>query len=453
MLDRLQELRDAASDLRPESYPRVNETLDSTEAEQDPALQNALAQDVLSWSACDDLRAEVETFRNVAAQAEKIVLPSKLQQLTSSLKSQEDIVQQRIHRAKGLIDTLRGSDPEAQSHVKRIRENLAFRLAAVFKELVQRYFDTRQRHRDEVLRRARRQLRVAFPEAREQALEDILEFPELAAIAVARRLERGAGGRGASIEEVISELDGARGDLIRLEDGARELKAMFFKFAELVDSQGEALNNVEAQVHEAADHIAEAVVIYKQAERSKEESDWRIWTFRLKVFLFLAIVFCICNYTLVFRSAYWAATGLVKSAADVGAGMSNALHGESALRNVPSHDEFAVPARHSQILNPVDKLPVFLEVQTRQHSRSKRLQGNFLQHDDASRPTALSDYPRSRSEVSAEGILRSLHVSDSIERLISEGTRDTSLSMVQEGAVKTKQISEVPSAHLRMGHA
>lgn len=453
MLDRLQELRDAARDLRPDTYQRVDEALSSTEPEQDLAVQTALAQDMLSWSACDDLRAEVESFQNITAQVERIVLPSKLQQLTSSLKSQEDIVQQRIHRAKALIDTLRGEEPDAQKHVKRIRENLTHRVTATFKKLVRRYFDTRQTHREEVLRRAKRQLRIAFPEAHDEALADILEYPELAAIAIARRLERGANARSATIEAVLSELDSTRGDLIRLEDGARELKAMFFKFAELVDSQGEALNNVEAQVHEAADHIAEAVTIYKQAERSKEESDWRLWTFRLKVVVFLFIVFCLLNYSLVFKSAYWATAGFVRTGINAGAGLSNSLLGESEMRNEPSHVQVTIPANDSQILTPPARPPVFLEVLNRRHQRTKRVQRTPLQHEDVSGPTLVSDHPHSRSEVSAEGILRNLHVSDSIERLISEGSRAASLSKAQESAIKTAEVSGVASTFLQTERA
>lgn len=451
MLDRLQELRDAARSSRPETYPHSDEAFADTEPNRDPAVQTALAQDMLSWSACDDLRAEVESFHNTTAQVQRVVLPSKLQQLTSSLKSQEDIVQQRIRRAKGLIDTLRAEEPDVPKHVKRIRENLAHRVTTAFKELVRKYFDTRQGHRDEVLRRARRQLRMAFPEARDEALEDILEYPELAAIAIARRLERGANARSATIEAVLAELDSTRGDLIRLEDGARELKAMFFKFAELVDSQGEALNNVEAQVHEAADHISDAVAIYKQAERSKEESDWRLWTFRLKVFVFLFIVFAIFNYSLVFRSAYWASTGLVKSVAGAGAGLLNAVRGESEMRTAPSFMEVPISASGSEVFEP-GRHPVFLEAQAQRPQRTKRLQSTFLHHDNVADPIVIPDHPHSRSEVSADGILRNLHVSDSLERLISEGgPRVVSLSTSEDGVIKTADVSDIASTYLRAG--
>lgn len=450
MLDRLEELREAARDIHSEPHPQGDDKVASAEPHVDLAVQTALAQDAMSWTACDDLRAEVESFEAATAQVQRVVLPSKLQQFTASLKTQEDIVQTRVHRAKALIDTLRCGEPDAQRHVVRIRENLAYRVTGAFKELVQRYFNTRQGHREEMLRRARRQLRIAFPEARDEALEDMLEYPELAAIAIARRLERGANAPGASIGEVLSELDSTRGDLIRLEDGARELKAMFFKFAELVDAQGEALNSVEAQVHEASDHIAGAVAIYKQAERSKEESDWRIWSFRLKVFLFLAVVFCLFNYTLVFRSAYWAATGVVKCVAGAGAAIFNSFHEESKLHNWPMQEEIAIPAGQGQTADPSGKLPTFLEVQTTPRARSKRLQSKGI-HDF--RPSSLSTYSHSRSEVSAEGVLRNLHVSDSLERLIAEGSHEVSSGVGREGEIKGAETSAVASMHLRTGHA
>merc|ERR1719401_1010969 len=178
-----------------------------------------------------------------------------------------------IRRAKEALVALRADEADVDEDdivfisLAPVRASIARVRGMEFKRLVQGFFTARAHNREGMLKRASRQLRYAYPDALDEELSDILEFPELAAVAIAQRLEKGADG--VTLDGILAEMEGKKADARKIEQGAKELKLMFLQFAELIDNQGEALTAIEANIKTVIEETEEAIGNLIDAEEQK----------------------------------------------------------------------------------------------------------------------------------------------------------------------------------------
>jgi t-SNARE complex subunit (syntaxin) len=230
--------------------------------------------------AFNEVRQRVDNMEELVQLQKEALLPSKLQQLANRFEGQELVCQRMIRRAKEALVALRAEDADVDEddlvHISLtpVRNSIARVRGKEFKELVQGFFTARAHNREEMLKRASRQLRYAYPDALEEELNDILEFPELAAVAIAQRLEKGA--EGVTLDGILAQMEGKKADARKIEQGAKELKLMFLQFAELIDNQGEALNQIESNIKTVIEQTQEAIGTLIEAEEEKRSYE-RKW--------------------------------------------------------------------------------------------------------------------------------------------------------------------------------
>ena len=70
-----------------------------------------------------------------------------------------------------------------------------------------------------------------------------------------------------------------KADAQKLEQGAKELKLMFLQFAELIDTQGDNLTAIEANIKTVIDETSEAIGILQDAESFLRNSEVCCGTF------------------------------------------------------------------------------------------------------------------------------------------------------------------------------
>jgi len=306
MLSRLEELREAAG-----ASPEVDETakpssaVAPSEAELDGEWQDfieemkelykeILEDDGVCVHDFEEVKDRVESMEEIVQLEKDALLPSKLAQLASRFESQELVAQRMIRRAKEMLATLKGEDEEydeddvALNALQPVRKSIARVRAMEFKELVYGFFEARSHNRQEMIARASRQLRYAYPDAAEEELNDIMEFPELAFVAISRRLEKGPE---VTLDGILGEMEGKRADAQKLEQGAKELKLMFLQFEQLIDTQGDNLNAIEANIKTVIEETSDAITVLQEAEEQKRSYQGRMLKFYvLGLFLALCIV-------------------------------------------------------------------------------------------------------------------------------------------------------------------
>jgi len=271
--------------------------------------------------ACDEVADKVSNMNEIVELERDALLPTKLAQLANRFESQELVCQRMIRRAKEMLTTLRADDQDideddvALGALRPVRTSISKVRALEFKALVQGFFSARARNRQEMIMRAARQLRFAYPDALEEELKDIMEFPELAFVAISRRLEKGSE---VTLDGILGEMEGKKADAKKLEQGAKELKLMFLQFAELIDTQGEALTAIEANIKTVIEETSEAIGVLLEAEEQKRAYERKKLKFYIIVFL---LVFYFILYPWLFKRQRNPVTGqFEKSWFDVGEG-------------------------------------------------------------------------------------------------------------------------------------
>lgn len=302
MLNRLPELRRAA---------RLREELDALPSEHMPEehLVYAVASDERSMRAiCNDIRARVAELRRVGAEIKKSILPGRLQDLQQQLLNKDAACQRLVHQSKELLDTLGGGAPDgrhddgldAGHFLQKVRDSAADYWREQVKAVILEFFEVRGTLRDEIRVQQRRRLRLGYPEADEEVLEMALASPELAAQALAAR----ADGDHVPLRAVLASLDSM--DDRRIEEAAKSLKLIFLQFAELIDVQGETLEEIEGNIDSTIEHVEKARVQLEQS-RVLQSKNWRK-AMKMKlcgccVFLVLLVLFAPTLMTSVAEAA------------------------------------------------------------------------------------------------------------------------------------------------------
>lgn len=259
--------------------------------DQQEMFQEILEDEGIVIHACGEVRGRVDAMKEIVDLETEALLPSKLTQLAQRFESQEIVCQRMIRRAKDSLGTLKDAieedledDEQALRALIPVRDSIAKARGLEFKSLVQGFFQVRSLNRQEMIQRARRQLRFAYPDALDEEIDDIMEFPELAFTAVTRRLENGPE---VTLDGILGDMEGKKADARKLEQGAKELKLMFLQFSELIDTQGENLTAIEANIKTVIEETTEAITILQDAEAEKRAYERK----KLKFYIILFFVF------------------------------------------------------------------------------------------------------------------------------------------------------------------
>lgn len=281
---------DETRELTPEEELEYLEFLE----EMHDLYHELLADDGAVVQALAEIRHHVDNMDETILEEKEALLPTKISQMSNRFEGQELVCQRMINRAKGTLETLKTRQaevdtekkPEAPSgwrswfsgkerlvesapaYMEPVRQAMASLRSAEYKELVRRFFNARSAVKHEVSMRTQRQLRFAFPEAKEYEFDQVMEFPESAITAVALRLEKGDR---ITLEQFIqvAESDPEKENQRRLEQGAKELKLLMLQFSELIDNQGEMLDAIESNIKQVLQDTTEAIDTLAQAVEYK----------------------------------------------------------------------------------------------------------------------------------------------------------------------------------------
>ncbi|KPP65750.1 syntaxin-3-like, partial [Scleropages formosus] len=203
----------------------------------------------------DDFFAQIEEIRtSIDKIDENVTEVKKLYSVILSAPTSDQSIEQNLE-----------ANEERVSADMRIRKSQHAVLSRKFVEVMTKYNEAQVDFRERSKGRIQRQLEITGKATTDEELEEMLESGNAAVFT--------AGIVDSSIsKQALSEIEARHKDIVRLESSIRELHDMFVDIAMLVENQGEIVDNIEAQVSKAVDHIAVAKAETKKAIRYQSKS-------------------------------------------------------------------------------------------------------------------------------------------------------------------------------------
>uniref|UniRef100_A0A8C9TPK8 Syntaxin 3b n=1 Tax=Scleropages formosus TaxID=113540 RepID=A0A8C9TPK8_SCLFO len=252
---------------------KMNFTCDTDDAEEvEIAVDNAAFMDDF-FAQIEEIRTSIDKIDENVTEVKKLYSVI-LSAPTSDQKTQDDLeaitnnIKKMANNARNKLKSIEQNleaNEERVSADMRIRKSQHAVLSRKFVEVMTKYNEAQVDFRERSKGRIQRQLEITGKATTDEELEEMLESGNAAVFT--------AGIVDSSIsKQALSEIEARHKDIVRLESSIRELHDMFVDIAMLVENQGEIVDNIEAQVSKAVDHIAVAKAETKKAIRYQSKS-------------------------------------------------------------------------------------------------------------------------------------------------------------------------------------
>eukprot|EP00747_Dinoflagellata_sp_TGD_P165647 gnl/TRDRNA2_/TRDRNA2_187225_c0_seq1.p1 gnl/TRDRNA2_/TRDRNA2_187225_c0~~gnl/TRDRNA2_/TRDRNA2_187225_c0_seq1.p1 ORF type:complete len:410 (+),score=70.57 gnl/TRDRNA2_/TRDRNA2_187225_c0_seq1:92-1321(+) len=261
MLHRLSELRAAAGLPTNNGTELISDTKgDQLDRHHEEYLQSIVATNKEIEVILAEIRTKVDALQGHVSELNKKLLPHKSRELLGTIENEERHCSHLIQQAKAHLEQLQlideaASNDEVSSNAAMftVRQNFVKHWTRELCIVATHYLSIHNKHVLESMKRGRRQLRYAFPEAQERDIDAAIESPALVADVLVHRLE--CGSKAMSLDGIVLDLESRRTDVERLEAGARELKMLLVQFSQGVDAQGEVLKDIEVHIDQTCANV------------------------------------------------------------------------------------------------------------------------------------------------------------------------------------------------------
>ncbi|CAB1337266.1 unnamed protein product [Coregonus sp. 'balchen'] len=243
---------------------QLKATCDNDDEEVEIAIDNAAFMDEF-FSQIEDIRNSIDKIDENVCEVKKLYSVI-LSAPTSDQKTQDDLeavtndIKKMANNARNKLKTIeRNLESEEEERISadmRIRKSQHAVLSRKFVNVMTKYNEAQVDFRERSKGRIQRQLEITGKATTDEELEEMLE----------------GGNSGVFTSGALSEIEARHKDIVRLESSIKELHDMFVDIAMLVESQGDIVNNIEAQVCKAQDHITVAKTETKKAIRYQSKA-------------------------------------------------------------------------------------------------------------------------------------------------------------------------------------
>lgn len=172
----------------------------------------------------------------------------------------------------------------------RIRENLCNTLTRKFIDEMKLYQGAQQKYKSDIKKKMKRQVQIVKPDATDKEIEQVMR-DEGGRDKLFRETIL-AGGVNEAITNTYQNVAGKYQDVLTLESSVAELHQMFLDFALLTQQQGELLDQIEFQVHSAAEHVESGnIEVYEAIEYQKKIRQKQCWIIGIVLVVVVIILF------------------------------------------------------------------------------------------------------------------------------------------------------------------
>ncbi|EPT32281.1 syntaxin protein [Toxoplasma gondii ME49] len=327
MQDLFEDLRELARQLSPQAAPRMHawKFRDSRSASVGVCVvrsSNARSpeEDEDTESSEQDGEEARETPQFMTEYFEKIhVLKRALQEISKNLEKMKDLKRAAVtasnpdeerdasHLLNKLLDATTGMIRKTKGALQVIKEeNLLFtrrfpekisegRIRFNMHQIVARHLQqitvecqqAETEYKTVIKKRICRQVKIVYPEASAEEVEQLVESGDLSAAAAVKMRVTGTH---QSLRNAVADLQDKYRDILRLEQSVAELHQMFVELAFLVDQQGELLDQIQYNVTNAKDYTAQAEKELLQARKNQQSAKKRMCWLSVCILVLVIII-------------------------------------------------------------------------------------------------------------------------------------------------------------------
>jgi syntaxin 1B/2/3 len=125
-----------------------------------------------------------------------------------------------------------------------------------FREVLREFQESQLEYKNATQEKIRRQIAIVKPEADEEEIQELVNDPD----ATSRLLnEQITGTAHAKIRNAVDDIDRKYRDILKLEKGVEEVYQLFLDLGTLIEAQGEMLDSILTNMHEARDYIKKGI--------------------------------------------------------------------------------------------------------------------------------------------------------------------------------------------------
>eukprot|EP00884_Botryococcus_braunii_P007879 jgi/Botrbrau1/17092/Bobra.0399s0002.1 len=202
---------------------------------------------------------------------------AEMKEIREKMQSDIDEVNKTAHQVKSKLEYLdklneqalnrKGTGPGSSS--ERTRTAITAALRKKLKDLMGDFQDLRQRLNEEYREVVERRVyTVTGQKATEEEIDRMIETGESENIFQKAILEQGRG----HVLDTLAEIQERHEAVKELERSLLDLHQIFLDMAVLVEAQGEMLDNIEAQVAKAKDHVESGVTHLVEAKKLQKST-------------------------------------------------------------------------------------------------------------------------------------------------------------------------------------
>ncbi|TRY58677.1 hypothetical protein DNTS_028449 [Danionella cerebrum] len=186
----------------------------------------------------------------------------KISSLVDEVKKTHNVILSAPNPDETMQQRLPPDDPSSQASVDaRIQKTQYSNLSRKFVDVMTVYNEAQVSFREKSKSRIQRQLEITGRITTNEELEEMLESGNSSIFTSDIILDSQI------TRQALNEIESRHKDILRLESSIKELHDMFVDMAMLVESQGELVDNIEKNVHNAVDYVAQAKEETKKAVR------------------------------------------------------------------------------------------------------------------------------------------------------------------------------------------
>ncbi|XP_062856267.1 syntaxin 3b isoform X3 [Trichomycterus rosablanca] len=266
---------------------QLKATCDNDDEDVPIAVDNPAFMDDF-FTQIEEIRTSIDKIDENVAEVKKLYsvilsAPTSNQKTQDGLESLTNDIKKMANNARNKLKSiernLETGEQERVSADMRIRKSQHAILSRKFVDVMTKYNEAQVDFREKSKGRIQRQLEITGRVTTDEELEEMLEGGN-AAVFTAGIVDSGIS------KQALSEIESRHKDIQRLESSIKELHDMFVDIAMLVENQGDTVNNIEANVSKAVDHVEAAKVETKKAVRGVSltgskatwTNQWALWT-------------------------------------------------------------------------------------------------------------------------------------------------------------------------------
>jgi len=222
------------------------------------------------------IRRNIKAIEDCYGQALAALSPDQAQKSSEEMERLIDATNKSASDVRNKLKEMDAENKQLSSKDKgqepakiRIRQNMHATLTKKFLELMSQYQEVQTKFKNKYRERVERQYLIVKPDATSEEIDQIMDSGEAQAIFARQILDLE---RHAKAKDALAYIENRHRDILKLEQSINELHKLFVDMAILIETQGEMIDQIEANIEASVGFTGKAVEELQKANKYQKKS-------------------------------------------------------------------------------------------------------------------------------------------------------------------------------------